>query len=365
MVAGDVGVHADLDGDRRRGDPVGAAVVAGEQVDAAPRRVAEGVGDRRDRRGERRRASSRRRLPRRRAREPWSAGPSRYSTYGRSANSRRPPPHAARPPRRNPMPVTRDQIIDALRPVEDPELHRSIVDLGMVRSIDPAADGSASACSGRPDRARLPAEERDHAAASRPPWSPSTASRSSSVDFTVMTDQEREALRVQLQGERPRPRPRPAPRPRRGSGDPVRPARLAHPSAVHLVGQGRRRQVQRHRQPRRRPGRPRPLGRHPRRRHLRLLDPPHARRRSRADRDRRDAAAARGLGRALHLDRLLRARGPGRRVAGTDAAQGARAVPHRRVLGRPRVPARRHAARHRRHRHLAQPVPALAARCSS
>ena len=42
------------------------------------------------------------------------------------------------------MPVTRDQIIDALRPVEDPELHRSIVELGMVRSIDPAADGSVS-----------------------------------------------------------------------------------------------------------------------------------------------------------------------------------------------------------------------------
>jgi len=30
---------------------------------------------------------------------------------------------------------TNDQIIDALRPVEDPELHRSIVDLGMVRSV--------------------------------------------------------------------------------------------------------------------------------------------------------------------------------------------------------------------------------------
>ena len=28
-----------------------------------------------------------------------------------------------------------EQIIDALRPVEDPELHRSIVDLGMVRSV--------------------------------------------------------------------------------------------------------------------------------------------------------------------------------------------------------------------------------------
>jgi len=30
---------------------------------------------------------------------------------------------------------TEDQIIDALRPVEDPELHRSIVDLGMVRQV--------------------------------------------------------------------------------------------------------------------------------------------------------------------------------------------------------------------------------------
>ena len=42
------------------------------------------------------------------------------------------------------MPLTRDQIIEALRPVEDPEIHRSIVELGMVRSIDPAADGSVA-----------------------------------------------------------------------------------------------------------------------------------------------------------------------------------------------------------------------------
>jgi ATP-binding protein involved in chromosome partitioning len=28
-----------------------------------------------------------------------------------------------------------DQLIDALRPVQDPELHRSIVDLGMVRDV--------------------------------------------------------------------------------------------------------------------------------------------------------------------------------------------------------------------------------------
>jgi ATP-binding protein involved in chromosome partitioning len=31
---------------------------------------------------------------------------------------------------------TTDQIIEALRPVEDPELHRSIVDLGMVRDVE-------------------------------------------------------------------------------------------------------------------------------------------------------------------------------------------------------------------------------------
>ncbi|MEN9645892.1 MAG: hypothetical protein RL238_2561 [Actinomycetota bacterium] len=36
---------------------------------------------------------------------------------------------------------TNDQIIDALRPVEDPELHRSIVDLGMVRSVAVGGSG--------------------------------------------------------------------------------------------------------------------------------------------------------------------------------------------------------------------------------
>ena len=35
---------------------------------------------------------------------------------------------------------TTDQIIEALRPVEDPELHRSIVDLGMVRNIEVASE---------------------------------------------------------------------------------------------------------------------------------------------------------------------------------------------------------------------------------
>ena len=33
------------------------------------------------------------------------------------------------------MPVTEPLVIEALRPVQDPELHRSIVDLGMVKGI--------------------------------------------------------------------------------------------------------------------------------------------------------------------------------------------------------------------------------------
>ena len=33
------------------------------------------------------------------------------------------------------MSTTVEDVIEALRPVEDPELHRSIVDLGMVRNV--------------------------------------------------------------------------------------------------------------------------------------------------------------------------------------------------------------------------------------
>jgi len=39
------------------------------------------------------------------------------------------------------MTLTQDAVIDALRPVQDPELHRSIVDLGMVRDV--AIDGTS------------------------------------------------------------------------------------------------------------------------------------------------------------------------------------------------------------------------------
>src|SRR3954471_7428370 len=42
-----------------------------------------------------------------------------------------------------PMSPTEAEVIDALRPVEDPELHRSIVDLGMVKRVD-LAPGSVN-----------------------------------------------------------------------------------------------------------------------------------------------------------------------------------------------------------------------------
>jgi ATP-binding protein involved in chromosome partitioning len=103
------------------------------------------------------------------------------------------------PAGRNPMPVTRDQIIDALRPVEDPELHRSIVDLGMVRSIDPAADGSvriqvALTVPGCPLKNEITRRVETAVTAL-------DGVTSATVDFTVMSDQEREALRIQLQGD--------------------------------------------------------------------------------------------------------------------------------------------------------------------
>ena len=59
---------------------------------------------------------------------------------------------------------TEAEVLEALRPVEDPELHRSIVDLDMVRGI--AIDGDDVRRHGRADRRRLPAAGRDHAAGS-------------------------------------------------------------------------------------------------------------------------------------------------------------------------------------------------------
>jgi ATP-binding protein involved in chromosome partitioning len=95
------------------------------------------------------------------------------------------------------MPVSEAQVIEALRPVEDPELHRSIVDLGMVKEI--AIDGGhvqvgiALTIAGCPLRAEI--DTRVSTALRALPEVDAVG-----ITFGVMTDEERAALRERLHG---------------------------------------------------------------------------------------------------------------------------------------------------------------------
>ncbi|MFZ9628247.1 MAG: Mrp/NBP35 family ATP-binding protein [Ilumatobacteraceae bacterium] len=94
------------------------------------------------------------------------------------------------------MPTT-DQVIEALRPVEDPELRRSIVDLGMVRGV--TVDGStvsvgiALTVAGCPLRNEI--QQRVTAAVTALGGVGDVR-----IDFSVMTDDERAAVRELLHG---------------------------------------------------------------------------------------------------------------------------------------------------------------------
>jgi ATP-binding protein involved in chromosome partitioning len=97
------------------------------------------------------------------------------------------------------MAVTNELVVDALRPVEDPELHRSIVDLGMLRNVDIRDDGTvgilvALTIAGCPLRSEITRRVTDAV---------ETIHGVAGVDleFTVMTDQEREDLRKHLHGD--------------------------------------------------------------------------------------------------------------------------------------------------------------------
>jgi ATP-binding protein involved in chromosome partitioning len=97
------------------------------------------------------------------------------------------------------MSLSTDQIVDALRPVVDPELRRSIVDLGMVRDVRLSPDGDvavqvALTVAGCPLRAEI--EQRVTRAVR-----PLPGVRDVELAFTVMTDDEREALRQRLHGD--------------------------------------------------------------------------------------------------------------------------------------------------------------------
>jgi ATP-binding protein involved in chromosome partitioning len=93
---------------------------------------------------------------------------------------------------------TEAQVIDALRPVEDPEIHRSIVDLGMVRGIgfdgDRVTVTIALTVAGCPLRNEI---------TSRVSGAVEALEGVSGVelDFTVMTDEERQALAQRLRAE--------------------------------------------------------------------------------------------------------------------------------------------------------------------
>ena len=243
------------------------------------------------------------------------------------------------------MPVTEAEVIEALRPVEDPELHRSIVDLGMVRDGDastaPTVDVLvALTVAGCPLRNEI--QNRVTGAVTALDGVDAVG-----LDFTVMTDEERAALRQQLHGDPAATAgTQPGPRPRRGPGHPLRRPASAAPACLLIAsgkgGVGKSSVTTNLAVALAQRGHsvavvdadvwgfsiPRMLGRRPP-----------------AGGHRRDARAARGPRRALHLDGLLRRGGPAGHLAGPDAAQGARAVPHRRVLGRARLPRRRPAAR--------------------
>jgi ATP-binding protein involved in chromosome partitioning len=95
--------------------------------------------------------------------------------------------------------VTEDLIVDALRPVEDPELHRSIVDLGMLRGIDIRDGGEvgvliALTVPGCPLKSEIQRRVTDAATAL-------DGVETIDLQFTVMTDDEREALRRELHGD--------------------------------------------------------------------------------------------------------------------------------------------------------------------
>ncbi len=96
------------------------------------------------------------------------------------------------------MSVTEAAVIEALRPVEDPELHRSIVDLDMVRRV--GIDGStvdvliALTVAGCPLRAEIQSRVTTAVTAL-------DGVDAVTLDFTVMTDDERAILREKLHGD--------------------------------------------------------------------------------------------------------------------------------------------------------------------
>ncbi|NCX05098.1 MAG: DUF59 domain-containing protein, partial [Actinobacteria bacterium] len=93
--------------------------------------------------------------------------------------------------------ATIDQVIEALRPVEDPELHRSIVDLDMVHDIAVSSQGvsltitlTVAGCPMRNEITNLVTNA----------LTPLVNGAGVSINFGVMTDEQRQNVRTMLNG---------------------------------------------------------------------------------------------------------------------------------------------------------------------
>jgi ATP-binding protein involved in chromosome partitioning len=96
------------------------------------------------------------------------------------------------------MPVSVDDVIEALRPVEDPELHRSIVELGMVRdvAVEPqqVALKVVLTVAGCPLRNEIQRRVEEALLAL-------DGVEAVALEWGVMTDEERAELRMRLHGD--------------------------------------------------------------------------------------------------------------------------------------------------------------------
>src|SRR5947207_12824101 len=98
------------------------------------------------------------------------------------------------------MPVSEAQVLDALRPVQDPELHRSIVDLDMVRGVRVAGREVAVPVALTVAGCPLRAETTDRVTAAVQPLE---GGDRGAADLTARTDDERARLPERLQWHPP------------------------------------------------------------------------------------------------------------------------------------------------------------------